>query len=232
MSAMPDPASPRKPQTMPAPDAPQPPPAGGAHKIPPARAASGAALPLLGWSLAAALALAVLWLAGRRAADRAALSASRLEAEALAVENQELRRQLEAERILSAAQLARLRDAAFPADARLHVFRAMDNTGRLSLHLVACAVWSPSLGRGELHFTGERPPSDRTRTLVLTLAATPDTPGPRLAEFAAGTKKLAFATPPGTSGHARFFIHELKGGDLAPVAASRPVAKPENAQSP
>jgi hypothetical protein len=216
---------------MPESDAP-PPAAAGALKTaspPPAARATtgGTALALLGWSLAAALTLAVLGLASRRAADRAALSASRLEAEAAAVETQELRQQLEAERILSAAQLARLRAAAFPEDAQLHAFRAMDNTGRLSLHLVACAVWSPSLGKGELHFTGGRSPADRTRTFVLTLAATPDTPGPRLAEFAADTQKLAFTTPPGTPGHARFFIHELKGGGLAPVAASRPAVKPE-----
>jgi hypothetical protein len=213
---------------MPESDASPPPPDGGAPKIPPARATAGAALTLLGWSLAAALAVTVFWFASRHAADRAALSASRLEAEFAAIETQELRQQLEAERILSAAQLALLRAAAFPADTQLHAFRAMDNTGRLSLHLVACAVWSPSLGKGELHFTGERPPADRLRTFVLTAAATPDTPGPRLAEFPADTKKLAFTTPPGTPGQARFFIHELRGDDLAPVAASRPTAKPEN----
>ncbi|MDR0352641.1 MAG: hypothetical protein LBI02_04580 [Opitutaceae bacterium] len=226
---------------MPVADAPPPPPTdGGAPAIPPARDTAGAPLPLPGWSLAAvlaivALAVAVLWLAGHRAADRAALSASRLEAEFAAIETRELRQQLEAERILSAAQLARLRAAAFPEDTQLHAFHAMDNTGRLSLHLVACAVWSPALGKGELHFTRKWPSADRTRTLVLTVAGTPgtsDTPGPRLAEFAADTQKLPFTTPPGTPARARFFIHEIKHGDLAPVAAGRPVAKPENAPSP
>ncbi|MDR0902619.1 MAG: hypothetical protein LBM92_07600 [Opitutaceae bacterium] len=223
---MPDTPPPPKSSSAPEPGAPRQPAAARPQTASPAlsRVTAGA---LLGWLLAAALALAVLWLASRRAAGRAALSASRIEAEFAALEIRDLRQQLEAERILSAAQLARLRAAAFPADTQLHAFRALDNTGRLSLHLVACAAWSPSLGRGELHFASERPPAGQGRKFVLTLDAAPDTPGPRLAEFSAGAKKLAFTTPPGTDANARFFIHELAGGGLAPVAASRPAAKPE-----
>ncbi len=215
------------PSSAPDPSRPTPTPVGASPETAfPPRAAS--LMPLLGWALVGALAIALLWLAGRRSADRALLAVSRLEIELASLENQDLRQQLEAERLLSAAQLDRMRANAFPPDIQLHALRAMDNTGRLSLHLVACAAWSPALGKGELRFAGKLPPEDRKRRFVLTVSALPDEPGPRLAEFAAGVATLAFATPPGTDANARFFIHELKDDGLAPVAASRPMAGPES----